>query len=242
MSGARAVVTDIEGTTSSIAFVKEVLFPYARRHLAAFVASRSGDPEVRRHLDEARALAGEVGPGDDALVALLLRWIDEDRKATPLKALQGLIWADGYARGELTGHVHPDAAAALRAWHARGLRLYVYSSGSVAAQKLLFGHTAHGDLTPLFSGYFDTTTGPKTEPRSYRLIAQALDLPPADILFLSDSVAELDAARGAGLRTACLDRGEAPIAPGHGHPTFQSFEGLDPFALSSATPSDLPSG
>ncbi|WP_437957857.1 acireductone synthase [Sorangium sp. So ce119] len=231
MSAVRAVVTDIEGTTSSIAFVKEVLFPFARQRLPAFVASRRDDAAVRWYLDEARALAGEVAPGDEGTVALLLRWIDEDRKATPLKALQGLVWAEGYARGELTGHVHADAAAALRAWHARGLRLYIYSSGSIAAQKLLFGHTAHGDLTPLFSGYFDTTTGPKVEPGSYSIIARALDLPPADILFLSDSVAELCAARDAGLRTACLDRGKVPIAPGHGHPVFTSFEGLDPSAI-----------
>lgn len=231
MSVVRAVVTDIEGTTSSIAFVKEVLFPFARRRLAAFVASRRDDPAVRRHLDEARALAGDVAPGDEGTVALLLRWMDEDRKVTPLKALQGLLWVEGYARGELTGHVHADAAAALRAWHARGLRLYVYSSGSIAAQKLLFGHTAHGDLTPLFSGYFDTTTGPKVEPRSYALITRELDLPPANILFLSDSVAELRAARDAGLRTACLDRGEVPITSGHGHRVFTSFERLDPSAL-----------
>ncbi|HTN90136.1 MAG TPA: acireductone synthase [Sorangium sp.] len=231
MSAVRAVVTDVEGTTSSIAFVKDVLFPFARRRLPAFVASRRGDPEVRRLLDEARALAGEAALSDDGTVALLLRWIDEDRKATPLKALQGLLWAEGYARGELTGHVHADAVTALRAWHARGLRLYVYSSGSVAAQKLLFGHTADGDLTPLFSGYFDTTTGAKVEPGSYGLIARALDLTPADIVFLSDSVAELCAAREAGLRTACLDRGEVPIAPGHRHPVFTSFEGLDPSEL-----------
>ncbi|KYF76732.1 enolase [Sorangium cellulosum] len=234
MSAVRAVVTDIEGTTSSIAFVKDVLFPFARRRLPAFVASRRDDPAVRRHLDEARALAGGVAPGDEGTVALLLRWIDEDRKATPLKALQGFLWAEGYARGELTGHVHPDAVAALRAWHARGLRLYIYSSGSIAAQKLLFGHTAHGDLTPLFSGYFDTTTGPKVEPRSYALIARALDLPPADILFLSDSVAELCAAREAGLLTACLDRGEVPVAPGHGHPVFTSFERIEPSGLARA--------
>ncbi|RKH00987.1 acireductone synthase [Corallococcus sp. CA053C] len=231
MSGPVAVVTDIEGTTSSIAFVKDVLFPFARKHLLEYVATHGEDSTVRQCLSDARTLAGEPALDDVGTVALLQRWLDEDRKATPLKTLQGLIWADGYARGDLKGHVHADAARALRAWHARGLRLYVYSSGSVAAQKLIFGYSVEGDLTPLFSGYFDTTTGPKVEAASYTKIAQALELPPGDILFLSDNVAELEAARQAGLFTACLDRGEVAIAPGHGHPTFHDFTTLDPFAL-----------
>lgn len=230
MSGPVAVVTDIEGTTSSIAFVKDVLFPFARKHLVEYVAVHGNEPTVRQCLSDARTLAGEPGLDDVSTVALLQRWLDEDRKATPLKTLQGLIWAEGYARGDLKGHVHADAARALRAWHARGLRLYVYSSGSVAAQKLIFGYSVEGDLTPLFSGYFDTTTGPKVEAASYTKIAQALELPPGDILFLSDSVAELHAARQAGLSTACLDRGEVAIPPGHGHPTFPDFTSLDPFA------------
>jgi enolase-phosphatase E1 len=231
MSGVRAVLTDIEGTTSSLSFVKDVLFPFARRHLEAFVAAHRGEPRVRQCLDGARELAGDPALSDDATVALLLQWMAEDRKATPLKTLQGLIWEQGYASGELQGHVYPDAVEGLRAWHARGLRLYVYSSGSVAAQKLIFGFTAWGDLTPLFSGYFDTTTGPKVESPSYARIARDLGLPPEAVLFLSDSVAELNAARSAGLRTACLDRGEAVIPAGHGHPTFHGFATLDPFAL-----------
>lgn len=231
MSGVRAVVTDIEGTTSSIAFVKDVLFPFAKRNLDGFVADYRDSPPVRECLDGARALAGSPGLSDADTVALLRQWMDEDRKATPLKVLQGLIWERGYARGELRGHVYPDAVDGLRAWHSRGFRLYVYSSGSIAAQKLVFGHTAWGDLTPLFSGYFDTTTGPKVESPSYARIARELELPPAQVLFLSDSVAELDAARSAGLRTACLDRGETVIPAGHGHPTFHGFATLDPSAF-----------
>ncbi|MBJ6759929.1 acireductone synthase [Myxococcaceae bacterium JPH2] len=230
MSDLRAIVTDIEGTTSSISFVKDVLFPHARRHLAAYVAAHRSDPEVRQCLDSARALVGGA-PSDDAVVASLLQWLDEDRKVTPLKTLQGLIWAAGYASGELHGHVYADAAAGLRQWHQRGLHLYVYSSGSVAAQKLIYGYSTQGDLTPLFSGYFDTTTGPKQEAPSYTRIAQAVGLPPGEILFLSDNVAELDAAKTAGMRTACLDRGEVVIRPGHGHPAYPSFEQLDPWAL-----------
>jgi enolase-phosphatase E1 len=231
MSGVRAIVTDIEGTTSSISFVKDVLFPFAKRNLEAFVTAHAQEPQVRECLDGARSLAGTPGLSDADTVKLLRQWIDEDKKATPLKSLQGLIWERGYKSGELQGHVYPDAVDGLRAWHGRGFRLYVYSSGSIAAQKLIFGHTARGDLTPLFSGYFDTTTGPKVESPSYARIVAEVGLPPGEVLFLSDSVAELDAARSAGLRTACLDRGEAVIPAGHGHPTFHGFATLDPSAL-----------
>ena len=190
----RAVLTDIEGTTSSIAFVTDTLFPYARTRLGDWIAA---------HPQEAAPILKDV-PGD--AVETLTRWIDEDRKETALKTLQGLIWAEGYADGMLKGHVYPDAADALRRWHAAGLKLYVYSSGSVTAQKLIFGHSNAGDLTPLFSGYFDTTTGPKKEAGSYRRIADEIGLPPEDILFLSDSVPELEAARAAGLATCLVDR------------------------------------
>lgn len=231
MSGVRAIVTDIEGTTSSISFVKDVLFPFAKRSVESFVKAHGHELRVRECLDGARELAGNPGLSDADTVALLRQWMDEDRKATPLKSLQGLIWEQAYVSREIQGHVYPDAVDGLRAWHARGLRLYVYSSGSIAAQKLIFGHTAFGDLTPLFSGFFDTTTGPKVEAPSYTKIARAIGLPPGEVLFLSDSVAELNAARTAGLRTACLDRGEAVIPAGHGHPTFHDFATLDPSAV-----------
>jgi enolase-phosphatase E1 len=233
VSAAKAVVTDIEGTTSTLAFVKDVLFPFARKHLAEYIATHGQRPDVRQCLSDARTLAGEPGLDEIGTVALLQRWMNVDRKATPLKTLQGLIWADGYARGELKGHVHADAARALRDWHARGMRLYVYSSGSIVAQRLIFGHSVEGDLTSLFSGYFDTTTGPKTEAASYAAIARELALPPGDILFLSDNVAELDAALRVGMRTACLDRGEVAIPPGHGHPVFHDFTSIDPFTSGS---------
>ncbi len=194
----KAILTDIEGTTSSIAFVAEVLFPYARARLADYVAA---------HPTETAPILAEVAaaePGDP--VATLLRWIDEDRKATPLKALQGMIWADGYASGAFTGHVYPDAVAGLRRWHAGGIALYVFSSGSVPAQKLLFGHSEAGDLTPLFAGYFDTTTGHKREASSYARIAAAIGLPPGDVLFLSDTPEEIAAARSAGMNARLIDR------------------------------------
>lgn len=210
-----AIVTDIEGTTSSIAFVHEVLFPYARDHLAGFVAGHGHETAVRAELDAAKREAGDPTMSDGAVLAVLLRWIAEDRKATPLKALQGMIWAEGYRAGGFQGHVYDDAAEALRSWHRAGKRLYIYSSGSVAAQKQIFGHTEFGDLTALFAGYFDTTTGPKKDADSYRKIAREIAMAPGRILFLSDSPEEIAAARGAGFQTVQLRR------PGESQPLGQ---------------------
>ena len=221
----RAVVTDIEGTTSSLSFVKDVLFPYARRHLAEFVAAHGQEPAVRELLDAANAEAG--GDMDEAeVVAQLERWIDEDRKVTPLKALQGLIWEAGYRHGDFVGHVYADAVERLRTWHAQGLRLYVYSSGSVHAQKLLFAHTAFGDLTPLFTGYFDTLVGAKREPAAYRAIVGELRLPSGDILFLSDIVEELDAAHAAGMQTIQLVR-DGVLDEGATHRQVRDFNAIE---------------
>jgi enolase-phosphatase E1 len=220
-----AVVTDIEGTTGSIAFVREVLFPYAQEHLAAFLATRRADMEVLGVLREAALVAGEPQADEARIVELLRTWMRDDRKFTPLKTLQGLIWADGYARGELRGHVYPDAVAGLRRWHAAALPLYVYSSGSVAAQRLLFGSSTEGDLTPLFRGFFDTSIGSKQEPAAYGRIAAAIGLPPAHILFLSDRAAELDAALAAGWQVVGLARpADAPDGlPSH-YPSVASFD------------------
>lgn len=214
----RAILTDIEGTTSSLSFVKDVLFPYARRHLAGYVREHAGEPEVAACLAECRTLMAEPGAAPERIVAQLEQWIDEDRKITPLKTLQGLVWEHGYRAGHFTGHVYPDALDVLRDWHARGFALYVYSSGSVHAQKLLFGHTEAGDLTPLFRGYYDTRIGAKVEAGSYRRIAAELGLSTGEILFLSDLPRELDAAREAGMRTCQLLREtDMTPAPGHAH-------------------------
>jgi enolase-phosphatase E1 len=183
----KAILTDIEGTTSSIAFVTETLFPYARARLRDFVAAH---PE-----------AAEGVP-----VETLERWIDEDRKEPVLKSIQGRIWREGYGRGELKGHIYPDAAEALRRWKGQGLRLFVYSSGSVEAQKLIFGHSEAGDLMPLFEGYFDLGVGSKLEADSYERIAERIGLDPGDILFLSDNPGEIQAARAAGLHVQLIDR------------------------------------
>lgn len=202
----RAILTDIEGTTSSLSFVKDVLFPYARERMAGFIASHADKPEVACELAEVRRLQG-VSLSDAEITEQLIQWIDADQKVTPLKALQGMIWESGYENGDFFSHIYEDAVRNLREWNGQGLRLYVFSSGSVHAQKLLFAHTTDGDLTPLFSGYFDTQTGPKQVATSYEAIARAIGVPPQEILFLSDIVGELDAAHAAGLRTVWLVRG-----------------------------------
>ena len=202
----RAIITDIEGTTTPIAFVHEVLFPYARARLAEFCAAHGEEPEVAAALAAARELAGEPELHLDGTITLLTQWMDEDRKAGPLKVLQGMIWQTGYEEGMLKGQVYDDAAALLVRWQSRGLKLFVYSSGSVPAQKLIFGFSDKGDLTPLFDGYFDTVVGAKVEAGSYATIAKEIGIAPADILFLTDMPAEVVAARAAGLQVARIDR------------------------------------
>ncbi len=219
----RSIVTDIEGTTTSISFVADVLFPYARVHMDEFIRSHSDDAEVRVLLGEVGEVCGQA-LDDGQAIAQLIRWIDEDRKIAPLKALQGLIWEEGYCNGYFHGHVYPDAVRKLREWKAAGLALYVYSSGSTHAQKLLFGHTEHGDLTALFSGFFDTRVGAKQEPDSYHTIAKNINFPVREILFLSDSASELDAARTAGFNTCQLLREGAKVAENHPHAT--DFDGV----------------
>ncbi|MFE0500535.1 acireductone synthase [Lysobacter soli] len=223
----RAILTDIEGTTSSISFVKDVLFPYARRALPRFVAARGKEPGVRKWLDAVAAENGGICQ-DEVIVEVLQGWIDEDRKHTALKALQGMIWADGYRNVDFTAHIYPDAATSLQDWHAAGLPLYVYSSGSVPAQRLFFGHSDAGDLTPLFSGWYDTEMGGKRDAQSYRNIVESIGIPAPEILFLSDVVEELDAAREAGLQTALIDRLEDYPTPRtgdatHGHARVETF-------------------
>ena len=226
----KAVLTDIEGTTSSIAFVKDVLFPYARQHMAAFIRAHALEPEVRKLLQDICAEAGK--PLDvDEIIALLLQWIDEDKKITPLKILQGMIWEQGYREGNYTGHVYQDAAEKLKDWHTQGIKLFIYSSGSIPAQKLLFGHSSYGDMNPLFSGYFDTRTGNKRDANSYRAIAREIKLPASEILFLSDIAEELDAARIAGMQTTQLVRAGDGAQPSPDHLQVQTFADISLRAL-----------
>lgn len=231
----RAIVTDIEGTTSSLSFVKDVLFPYSRARMADFVHAHKDEPEVASLLDKARQAAG--GGFDNAQVTeQLVRWIDEDKKLTPLKALQGMIWEEGYLKGDFQGHVYDDAVRQLKHWHAAGILLYVFSSGSVHAQKLLFSHTDHGDLTPLFSAYFDTCIGPKREMASYEAIARAIGLEAGDILFLSDVAEELEAAARAGMQTRWVVR-EGTLRSDSAFVQVVDFDAIDLGEESDAAPS-----
>lgn len=221
----RVILTDIEGTTTSIRFVHDVLFPYSAAALPGFLQTRWHEERVQEIVGEVARLS-ELFPVNPETVARLLQsWIAEDRKLTPLKAIQGMIWRDGYVSGALTSQVYPDAHDYLQLWHARGLVLAVFSSGSVEAQQLLFRYTTRGDLARLFSFYFDTTTGPKREKRAYQAIHEALqeslgngeDFPASDILFLSDIAGELDAAAACGMSTCQVVREADGTVPGTGH-------------------------
>ncbi|MFF4507144.1 acireductone synthase [Streptomyces sp. NPDC001401] len=206
-----AVVLDIEGTTSATGFVVDVLYPYSRSRFGALLSERADDPEVARAVAQVREELGEPAADDVRIEKALNAWLDEDRKATPLKTLQGVIWSEGFARGDLVSHFYDDVVPALRAWHAAGLRLYVYSSGSVAAQRAWFASSPEGDLLPLVSGLYDTeNAGPKQEPESYGRIAAATGIAPDRLLFLSDRPGELDAARSAGWHAVGIRRPGEP--------------------------------
>lgn len=210
-----AILTDIEGTTTDIHFVHRVLFPYAYDKLEPYLRAHADEPAVRAILDQARDELGQADADLDTLISAFRGWIEQDRKVTPLKTLQGLIWVQGYEQGDFRGHLYEDAYRHLQRWHDQGIGLYVFSSGSVKAQQLLFGHSDYGDLTPLFRGYFDTTTGPKRDADAYRKIVAAIGCPAGEVLFLSDVTAELDAAREAGLRTCLLARDGGPESGDH---------------------------
>ena len=224
----RVILTDIEGTTSSISFVHEVLFPYSAKHMAEFVREGAADSaEIREQLDAVAQTSGVAREDINGLIEVLDTWIREDRKETSLKALQGMLWEQGYQQGAFRGHIYDDAAEYLQRWHDRGLRLFVYSSGSVKAQKLIFGFSEAGDLTPFFSGYFDTRIGGKKEPTSYSNIINELGVEPRTVLFLSDVEAELTAVEEAGMRTVWLVReGDLPDTK---RAVTTDFAGVDRF-------------
>lgn len=230
----RTLLLDIEGTTSAVSYVFDVLFPYARRNLHSFLSAGWSDPAVeqaRRQIARDAGWPDELAAGTppaagelEALVAHLEALMNADSKSTGLKELQGLIWRDGFLGGTLTAHVYPDVPPALERWTAAGKRVYIYSSGSIAAQKLFMGHTVAGDLGRFLSGHYDTTSGPKRAAASYAAIAADLGEELGQIMFVSDIVAELDAAAEAGLQTALSVRpGNAPLPAGYCHRTVESF-------------------
>ena len=226
---------DIEGTTTPLAFVHQVLCPYARARTHDFLRQHKDDPDVRadvallraEHAAEPSAAPPPSWNPDrelDSAEAYVYWLMDRDRKSTGLKSLQGRIWESGYRAGELTGkgEIYSDVRPALERWHHSGKRIAIFSSGSVQAQRNLFANTTAGDLSSLLSGYFDTTTGPKRDAASYRTIAAVLAVPAADVLFVSDVPTELDAARAAGMHTALCVR-EPDNSPTSDHPRIRSF-------------------
>jgi enolase-phosphatase E1 len=208
----KIILMDIEGTTTDISFVHEVLFPYSAKHLSGWVRNHLELPIIQDILQQVREISDQLNLDAESCLTKLMIWHTENRKITPLKTLQGLIWQEGYDSGEIKAHVYHDAVECLQHWYAAGLTLAVYSSGSIAAQKLLFKNTLIGDLTPLFSMYFDTTIGNKTQSQSYLIIANELLVLPQEILFLSDSSKELAAASDANFNVCGLNRQTTYVA------------------------------
>ena len=225
-----AVVLDIEGTTSSTWFVHRTLYPYSRERFRTWIEAHLDDAEVARQVDAVRELAREPDADLDRVEHWLHHWLDGDEKVTPLKAFQGRIWDEGFAAGDLTSHFFDDAIPAIRRWHAEGRTLFIFSSGSLKAQHAWFGNTPDGDLLPLFTGHFDTeNAGPKRVRSSYERISELIGFPPERTVFLSDLVAELDAARQAGWHTVGVRReGDQHFDLGVGdHLAIYSFDELD---------------
>ncbi len=232
----RGLLLDIEGTTSSLSFVYDVMFPAIRRDLSSFLHNHWQDDDVQlacQRIARDAAVGVEQWSGSnparqrEVVEREVLRLMDGDVKATGLKQLQGLIWRHGFESGELQAHVYPEVPGCLARWREAGIDVRVYSSGSIQAQRLFFGHTEAGDLLPLFSGHYDTTVGPKNASASYTKIAADWGLAADQILFVSDVVAELDAASTAGLQAALCQRpGNADVATGHGYVEVFDFEQL----------------
>jgi len=234
---AQGVLLDIEGTTSSISFVYDEMFPFVRDTLSNFLSENWDSPALPACLDMLAAdveqdpkswLSGTAEENQQAVAKAVIGLMDADVKATGLKELQGMIWKSGFKTGQLVAHLFDDVAERIQAWKASGLDVRIYSSGSIAAQKLFFGHSVAGDLLDQFSGHYDTTSGSKREAESYRTISQKFDCDPGQIVFISDVVEELAAAEEAGLQTALSVRpGNKPVPEDHGYLTIESFAELE---------------
>ena len=244
MSGIRGILLDIEGTTSSISFVYDMMFPYVREHLDRFLSDHWGEPELQEalavllseystHQGDSNWLAefdNTVTPEDlqVAHAKNINRLMDADIKAPGLKKLQGMIWESGFNSGEMVAHLYDDVEPAIKRWKEAGLDLRIYSSGSIQAQKLFFGHTIKGDLLPCLTRHYDRSYGPKCEPTSYQMIVSDYGMPANRILFVSDIVEELDAANEARMQIALSVRpGNKPFDNPKGYPEIESFDQLD---------------
>ena len=235
-----AILLDIEGTITPIEFVYHTLFPYARSHAAEFLTRHRSSPDVRLELDALyhehaedtrQGLSPPVlqNPGEPESFVAYVDWlIERDRKSTALKSLQGKIWAEAYATGELRSRVFDDVPPALKRWQQQKRTVAIFSSGSVLAQKLLFAHTTAGDLTVYVSAYFDTTISAKTDPASYKRIASNLQRSLAELVFISDVVGELNAATAAGVQTLLCERPGNHPQPAHTYRVIRSFHEVFP--------------
>lgn len=221
----KAIITDIEGTTTDINFVHNVLFPYSRERITSFIIDNQENPAVVNELNAIRNIIQVPNASLERIAQQLLQWIDDDLKTAPLKNLQGLIWEQGFKTQAFKGHIYKDAYDQLNHWHNQHIKLYVYSSGSVQAQRLLFGFSEWGDLTSLFSGFFDMQVGAKKEAKAYQTILKAIHCEGFEVLFLSDVVAELDAARENHIQTALLNR-DAQVIDNNAHPVYTSFNDI----------------
>jgi len=235
----RCLLLDIEGTTTPIAFVYDVLFPFARTHIKSYLSQHLASDEARLDIERlreehAKDTANQLSPppivesSELESIVRYVNWLmDHDRKSTGLKSLQGKIWEEGYGSGQLKSQVFPEVPGALERWHSAGLKIAIFSSGSVLAQKLLFGHTTNGNLTQFINAYFDTTTGPKTDAESYRRISAELQLNPKQVLFISDVTAELAAATNADMQSAlCIRPGNPPQSGLKDQIVIRSFDEL----------------
>ena len=202
----RAIIVDTAGTTTDLNFIQDVLFPYSRTAMADFLEKNQHNVLVDCCISDVKDIALEPEASLARVTEILQQWIDEDRKVTPLKSLQGLIWKQGYNRVDFTGHIYPDFIESIERITQKGIRIYSFSSGSVEAQKLLFSHSDSGDLTSAFSGHFDTRTGNKLDKQAYCNICNTISLKPKQILFVSDVAEELKAAAAAGMTTCQMLR------------------------------------
>ena len=226
MSQPKFILTDIEGTTTSVSFVYEVLFPYFRENIHKTLELKdlkSVQEVFSQTIQWVRDTENRTISTPSEIIEVLNHWSQEDKKITPLKTLQGILWEEAYTTGTIQGHVYDDVAPALKRWKEKGIQLGVFSSGSIAAQKLIFGYSVAGDLTPYFSAYFDTSTGGKREAATYQLIAEKLGILASEILFLSDITEELQAAASAGLQTIQLVRDETIANWNATAPSFASI-------------------
>jgi len=232
----QGILLDIEGTTSPIHFVYQVLFPFVRLHLKDYLRQNGASEELRHDLSLLREeylkdpseapewLEAPVDAQIESVERYALWLMDRDRKSTGLKSLQGKIWQQGYLTGKLKAEVFPDVPPALKQWNKKNLDIRIFSSGSVLAQKLLFANTEFGDLTKFLDGYFDTTLGPKVSENSYRRIAEEFHVKPSQVLFISDMSVELDAAKNGGMQTLlCVRPGNLPQPDGQNHGVISSF-------------------